>query len=264
MKWQHASLTDRGRVRPRNEDALLARPERCLFAVADGMGGHAAGDVASALAVATLDAAIPRAPSPRIAADTLATRLQAAFQAAHETILEQAARQREQAGMGTTLTALAPLRSSAECVIAHLGDSRAYRLRHGVLVQLTHDHTWVQQQVDAGKLSPVQARSHPWSSVLTRVLGGGEPGSADIIVTDAAPGDLFLLCTDGLSSVLADGDLAVLLAQPLPLPHLAAQLVEAALLRGGPDNITVVLLRAETLVGDGPGAHLRAPSPSQP
>ena len=260
MKWQHVALTDRGRLRPRNEDALLARPERHLYAVADGMGGHAAGDVASALAVATLDAALPRAPSPRIGPDALGNRLRAAFQAAHDAIIAQALQQREQSGMGTTLTALAPLRSRPQCVIAHLGDSRAYRLRDGRLVQLTRDHTWVQQQVDAGKLSALQARSHPWASVLTRVLGGGEPGAADIIVTDAAPGDLFLLCTDGLSSVAGDADLAALLVQPLPLEALAQQLLQAALLRGGPDNITLILLRADSLVGARLRPHLASES----
>jgi protein phosphatase len=250
MNWEHAALTDRGRLRPRNEDALLARPERFLFAVADGMGGHAAGDVASALAVASLDAALPRAPSPRIGPETLGFRLRAAFQAAHDAIMEQARRQPEQAGMGTTLTAFAPLRSGPLSVIAHIGDSRAYRLRAGLLTQLTRDHTWVQQQIDGGKLTAVQARNHPWASVLTRVLGGGEPGVADIILTDTAAGDLFLLCSDGLSSVVDSADLTAVLVQALPLEALAQQLIEAALLRGGPDNITVILLRpTEALEG---------------
>ncbi|HSJ15930.1 MAG TPA: PP2C family serine/threonine-protein phosphatase [Longimicrobiales bacterium] len=260
MKWQYAALTDRGRLRRRNEDALLALPGRRLFAVADGMGGHAAGDVASALAVATLDAALPRAPSARLGAARLGARLRAAFQAAHEAILEQSSRQPEQAGMGTTLTALVPLRATPACVIAHLGDSRAYRLRDGRLAQLTHDHTWVQQQVDAGKLTAPQARSHPWASVLTRVLGGGEPGVADIVIAEVDPGDLFLLCTDGLTSVTVDAEIATLLSQSLPLPELAQQLVDAALLRGGPDNITVILLRADALVAARLRPHLRAHS----
>jgi serine/threonine protein phosphatase PrpC len=146
--------------------------------------------------------------------------------------------------MGTTLTALAVLRSEPGCVIAHVGDSRAYRLRDGELRLLTHDHTWVQQQVDLGMLSPAQASSHPYGSVLVRVLGGGgEPGPADVILADFLSGDLFLLCTDGLSGVVAHSDLQAILAQPLTADELADQLVAAAHVRGAPDNITLVLLR---------------------
>lgn len=240
MPWIHASLTDRGRRRPRNEDALLVHPERRLFAVADGMGGHAAGDVASRLAVATLAASFPRAPSTRIGRETLGRRLLAALSNAHQAILAQGVALPEQAGMGTTLTAFAPL-ARAGALIAHIGDSRAYRLRHGHLEQLTRDHTWVQQQVDAGMLTRGAARSHPWSSVLVRVLGG--PGEAELYHVDVRDGDRFLLCTDGLCGVVEDADLEAIVAQPLPLDNVALHLLEAALLRGGPDNITLVLLQ---------------------
>lgn len=245
MTWEYAARSDRGLRRRRNEDALLVAPERRLFAVADGMGGHPAGDVASALAVATLGAAIPRAPSPRIGEAALARRLRVAFAAAHSALIAHGRAQPSCYGLGTTMTALAPLRSQAGCVIAHVGDSRAYLLRAGQLRQLTHDHTWVQEQVDLGMLSPAQAASHPYASILLRVLGGGgDPGPADIHVETFQPGDLFLLCTDGLSGVIAAADLQALLARDLPLPVLADQLVAATLLRGAPDNLTLVLLRA--------------------
>lgn len=242
MDWHSAGLTHRGLRRDRNEDALLVSPAPRLYAVADGMGGHAAGNVASRLAVDALEREFVRAPSPRIRAPALARRLLAAFDAANEVILEHAARHPECAGMGTTLTALCPLVAAPRCVIAHVGDSRAYRLRAGVLDQLTQDHTWVQQQVDAGMLTPLQARHHPLSSVLSRVLGTAAVGPADTMVVDAAPGDLFLLCSDGLTTMVDDADLRELLQRDVPLGRHAHELIEAANVRGGVDNTSVILL----------------------
>lgn len=245
MRWQAAALSDRGRRRPRNEDAFLLRPDARVFAVADGMGGHAAGDVASQLAIRCLSDAFPRPPSPQIQPTTLSRRLLAAFEAANATLLRYASEHPECSGMGTTLTAVAALRAAPQCVVAHVGDTRAYRLRNGTLAQLTADHTWVQQQVDAGMLSPLQARHHPWAPLLNRVLGTPALGPADTYVVDATAGDTFLLCTDGLTGLVDDNDLAALLARPLSLEEHVRDLVAAANLRGGHDNITVVLLRAE-------------------
>lgn len=242
MHWFASGLTHRGLRRGRNEDALLVRPASRLYAVADGMGGHAAGDVASRLAVDILGAAFARAPSRRILAPALTTRLLAAFDAANAAILSHSSRNPDCAGMGTTLTALCPLVAVPQCVIAHVGDSRAYRMRAGELSQLTHDHTWVQQQVDAGMLTPPQARHHPLSSVLNRVLGTAAVGPADTMVVDAAPGDLFLLCSDGLTTMVDDRDLRTLLLRDVTLEQHAHELIEAANLRGGDDNISVVLL----------------------
>jgi serine/threonine protein phosphatase PrpC len=245
MHWEYFARTDLGLRRRRNEDAVLALPACRLYAVADGMGGHAAGDVASALALATLAAAFPGPPSPRIKAETLARRLQEAIDTAHQALVAQGRQHPAQLGMGTTITALATLVAEPACVIAHVGDSRAYRLRNRELLQLTHDHTWVQAQVDAGILTPLQAASHPYRNVLVRVLGGGgEPGPADVVSADAEPGDVFLLCTDGLCGVVANEDLETMVGRELPLATIAHQLVDAALLRGAPDNVTLVLLRA--------------------
>ena len=242
MQWRAVAQTDRGRQRPRNEDAFLLRREANLFAVADGMGGHAAGDVASRLAIQYLSDAFPRAPSPLITAPTLSRRLVAAFESVNNVLLQHAESHPACAGMGTTLTALVPLRATAQCVIAHIGDSRVYRSRAGELVQLTTDHTWVQQQVAAGTLTPVEARHHPYAPVLTRVLGTPPPITPDTYVVDTLPGDIFLLCSDGLTAMVEDEDLAVMLARALPLEQHARDLIDAANLRGGRDNITTVLL----------------------
>lgn len=245
MKWNMAGLSDRGKRRRRNEDAQLAVPSSRIFAVADGMGGHAAGDVASRLAIDVLRRTFSRAPSPRIGPAALARRLIEAFDRANGAILDHAARNRECAGMGTTLTALAPLTAADQCVIAHVGDSRAYRYRQGELLQLTHDHTWVQQQVDAGMLSPAEARHHPLASVLSRVLGTPEVGPADTIVASAEPGDVFLLCSDGLTTMLDDPDVRAIVDRRATLDGCVRDLVDMANERGGFDNITVLLLAAE-------------------
>jgi len=242
MKWTGVGLTDRGLHRQRNEDALLLRPAARIYAVADGMGGHAAGNVASRIAIDVLAQGFERPPSNRIAAGTLARRMLDIFDTANEAILEHAATHPECGGMGTTLTAISPLAQRPQCVIAHIGDSRAYRLRGDSLLQLTRDHTWVQQQVDAGTLTQVQARHHPLASVLSRVLGTAAVGPADTIVVDVEPGDRLLLCSDGLTTMIDDADLRVLLGRDVPLEQCARELVDAANLRGGLDNITVVLL----------------------
>ena len=254
FRWDAAAATHRGRVRRRNEDSFLTRPERRLYAVADGMGGHAAGNVASALAVATLDAAIPRAPSPRIGAATMSKRLRAAVDAANAAVLQRAAARPSEAGMGTTLTVLSPLVALNACVIAHVGDSRAYRYRAQAaglataaaqrLTQLTRDHTWVQQQVDAGALTAAQARVHPKSNMLTRVIGMDDVGRADVVVSDVLAGDVFLLCTDGLTGMLTDPEIEAILARATELQSTCDELVDAANAAGGRDNVTVVLIRA--------------------
>ncbi|MEO5509171.1 MAG: protein phosphatase 2C domain-containing protein [Longimicrobiales bacterium] len=237
-------------MRRRNEDAVLLRQERLLYAVADGMGGHAAGNVASALAIASIDAAFPRTPSSRIGMPRITTRLKDAFADANEAIILRAGQRPSEAGMGTTLTAVFTMRLEPSIVIAHIGDSRAYRLRHtgtdAGFLQLTQDHTWVQQQVEAGALTADQARVHPWSSILTRVLGMEQPGEPDIIYATAMPGDTLLLCSDGLTAMLTDTAIAGILAQPAGLSDIAAQLIDAANAAGGRDNTTVVLLRASS------------------
>lgn len=243
MRWESAGRTDLGLVRETNEDALLVAPERGLYAVADGMGGHAAGEVASRMAIEVLDRSFAGAPAPATAEEAVA-RLRPIFAGASAAILERGTAEREKQGMGTTMTVLVQPRLDAPAVLGHMGDSRAYLLHAGELRQLTRDHTWVQEKVAEGTLTPQQAREHPFRNVLTRVLGAVEPGEADVLVQPLVPGDVVVLCSDGLSGMVDDADLAAILAQDLPAEVLADQLVGAARLRGGYDNITAVVVRA--------------------
>ncbi|MEJ2216019.1 MAG: protein phosphatase 2C domain-containing protein [Gemmatimonadota bacterium] len=238
MSWQHAQRSDTGRVRPQNEDSLLVRPDLGVYAVADGMGGHAAGEVASAIAVQTIEreaeTAVERGAGPYdVAADAVRT--------ANTAILDEARRDAAKQGMGTTASVLITP-DDARFRIAHVGDSRVYLLRDEALSQLTVDHTGVHEQVRRGALTEEDARRHPFASVLTRVLGTDVVVDVDLIDGDARPGDLFLICSDGLTAVLDDAALHVVLGRPDSLQARADALVRAAIEGGGPDNITVVLV----------------------
>lgn len=225
-----AVRSDVGLLREGNEDAAYAGPS--LLAVADGMGGHVAGEVASRLAIESI-AGLEAAPD----ADPLAA-LQAGVDQAQDRIRERIAEQDALEGMGTTLTAL--LWGDGQLGLAHIGDSRAYRLRDGELARLTHDHTYVQELVDAGRITPAEADVHPQRSVLTRVLDGRSALDPDLSRLDARPGDRYLLCSDGLSGVVSDETIAGVLGQG-DAEGAADRLVELALRGGGPDNVTVVV-----------------------
>ncbi|NIP79075.1 MAG: protein phosphatase [Gemmatimonadetes bacterium] len=218
----------------------MLRPDRGLFAVADGMGGHAAGDIASRIAVDVLDER-----TTGLGSDA-EERLRDSLSAGHEAILKAARADPALQGMGTTLTVLhaAPV----GCVIAHVGDSRAYRWRDGALEQLTRDQTWVQEQVDAGLLAPERARDHPFSAMLTCALGIEEVElDVQLLSPPCETGDTYLLCSDGLTARLDDHDLRqVLLEHDDDLDTAADALVEAANQAGGPDNITVALVRLDS------------------
>ena len=239
MGLDAAVLTDTGRVRSGNEDAFLAAPERALFAVADGMGGHAGGEVASRMAVEIVDEALRMAerdaPRERV--------LREALERANRAILERAAGDVALSGMGTTLTVVEI--GADDALIAHVGDSRAYRVRDGRLELLTVDHTVVQGYVELGQISRAQARTHRYRHILTRALGTDEALEVDVLRVPLRPGDLLLLCSDGLTTMVEDGDVEAILAQHRPLDELARQLVDAANLRGGEDNVTVVLVRLD-------------------
>lgn len=228
-----------GQGRDRNEDALLQRPDRVLVAVADGMGGHAAGDIASRVAVDVIDDATAHVPD-RDRAD----HLRDSVRDAHDAILRAARAEAGLHGMGTTLTVLHIDPDGDTGLIAHVGDSRAYRWRAGAIHQLTKDQTWVQQQIDAGRLTPEQARRHPFSAMLTCALGIEDVDlDVQIIDLEPRPGDLFLLCSDGLTAELTDDEIRQQLTDHDDLDAAAGRLVDAANDAGGSDNITVVLLR---------------------
>jgi protein phosphatase len=240
MKLETHAATDRGQLRSNNEDAYLVLAQQRVFAVADGMGGHAAGEVASQLAIDSV--AQLRVPSDATAAD-LSELLTSAIVRANQTISEDGERVVAHSGMGTTLTALGVTADLQTAVLGHVGDSRAYRLRGGELEQITRDHTWVQEQIESGALAPAQARSHLYAGVLTRALGTQEAVEVDTSVLEIESGDVYLLCSDGLTGMVADESIAAILRNDGSLAESADRLITEANARGGRDNITVVLVR---------------------
>jgi PPM family protein phosphatase len=238
--------TDTGRQRRANEDSLLASAP--LFVVADGMGGAQAGEVASRIAVESFQLGLSDSTAPELALAQLAREANARI---HE--LSQA--NAEQAGMGTTLTAAYV--GERDVAIAHVGDSRAYCLRDGQLVRLTDDHSLVDELMRQGRLTPEEAVEHPQRSVITRALGPEGTVEVDTRSFAARPGDVYLLCSDGLTTMLSEEQIAaVLLAHPR-LRDAGEMLIAAANDAGGRDNITVVLLRLEEvqIAGQPPPVH---------
>lgn len=222
-----------GVVRTGNEDAGLA--DSRLLAVADGMGGHAAGEVASAAVVQTLADAITDLPADREAA---AAWIVERINDAHNRVGDLVAEEPEHRGMGTTLSAV--LACDDGCVLAHVGDSRVYTLRGGQLWQASTDHTFVQTLVESGEITEEQAAHHPRRNLLMRAIDGVHAVDVDVIALDLQVGDRVLLCSDGLTGVLPDSTIAELL-QTEDLTLAVAQLIDFALAGGAPDNVTVVL-----------------------
>ena len=230
---EHFHDSDLGRQRRGNEDSYYVRSP--LFVVADGMGGAQAGEVASALAVQQFENGLPDGEDPR-------TALAALIQAANVRIHEQARSDSERAGMGTTTTAA--YLSGEVVVIAHVGDSRCYLLRDDDLIRLTRDHSLVGELVARGKLTEEQAESHPQRSVITRALGAYPDVEVDVEVFPARAGDLYLLCSDGLTSMVHEPQLKSLLAdRGRSLEQIGRELIATANEAGGRDNITVILFR---------------------
>jgi protein phosphatase len=230
------SATDVGLKRQRNEDSVLMRPEAGLWAVADGMGGHGGGDVASRMAVDSL----ARFVEGETAAERLAT-LERAVIAANNA-MRAYAKAHGRAVMGTTLVAL--LASQEHFAVLWCGDSRAYLLRGGILRQLTRDHSETQDLVDRGVLDPAEAKTWPRRSVLTRALGATEHPLLDLVSDRLEPGDAILLCSDGLTNHCEDSDIAEALAGEDPQAVCDA-LIALTLARGASDNVSAVALRCE-------------------
>lgn len=235
--WIFAGATDIGRVRARNEDSLAWDEDAGLLVLADGMGGYAGGDVASAIAV---DAVMRTLTG--VAAGNALKRVRASVGKANREILEAAAKQPEYQDMGTTLV-LAWFRGD-RIVTANVGDSRVYRLRGGELSQLTVDHTVVQEQIAAGLVSEEEARFLSGRGLLTQAVGVDPEVEADIREEGVQPGDLYLLCSDGFYDMLGKDEIAAALAQPAAdLDEKARELVRLANEQGGYDNISVLLAR---------------------
>lgn len=244
--------TDLGRIRENNEDKyefFIPEDEDTLalkgafYAVADGMGGHAAGQIASELALKTAIKAYYSDSSP-----ILEESLRAAFQTANALIYDAARAISERAGMGTTMTALV-LRGE-EAFVAHVGDSRCYRLRGGKLEQLTEDHTWVNEQVKRGLMSREEAELSPFRNVITRSLGNTPSVEVDILSDELKVGDVFLLCSDGLTGEVSDDEIRDALLKSPP-SKAAWDLVELALDHGGRDNCTVLIVAIRDIIKPG-------------
>jgi protein phosphatase len=231
LSLRYAARSDVGLVRSGNEDSGYAGPR--LLVVADGMGGHAAGEVASSLVVASI-AVLDDDDQGGDLLDALADAVSGADVALRRTIDDDTALE----GMGTTLTAL--LWSGSRVGLAHVGDSRAYLLRGGDLLRLTHDHTYVQSLVDAGRISAEEAENHPRRSLLTRAMDGRNPAMPDLSVREVRQGDRFLLCSDGLTGVVSESTMADELSNGTPA-EAAERLIALALRSGAPDNVTVVV-----------------------
>ncbi len=247
--WRGAGATDRGHLRTSNQDAFAILNDRRLWVVADGMGGGPGGDIASRIAVDSFVAGTT-ADLGTTTGHTIAGTLTRAMQAVNETIRAEAARRRELTGMGTTLVAVHISSTSSPsaplATVAHVGDSRAYLIRGDRITALTRDHSWVEEQVRRGIIPPAHAAGHPMRHVLSRALGSQATVEPDVSSQALQAGDRLLLCTDGLTKMLADDEiLEVFLQNPKADPVLCQALVDAANRRGGEDNVTVVVIGEE-------------------
>ena len=231
---EHHAFTDTGQQRRHNEDAYYARTP--VFAVADGMGGAQAGEVASHAAVEAVAAGLPEAGTPE-------DRLAAVVRRANEEIFRMSREDDSRAGMGTTLTAVHV--GESDIAIAHVGDSRAYRFRDGELSRLTEDHSLVEEMRRRGQLTAEEADEHPQRSIITRALGPEPDVLVDTRSWAAHDGDVILLCSDGLTSMISEAQVAEILREAGGLEQAGRALIAAANRAGGRDNITVVLLRLE-------------------
>ena len=241
MQLTHAANTHVGMVRSGNEDAMHAEADasRGIYIVADGMGGHAAGEVASAMAIETTAAHIRRASDEAVPG--LGPVLTEAVKEANRAIYQRTLAEPDKQGMGTTATALVV--GQGQWIVGHVGDSRIYLLRDGTFTQVTRDHSYVQEQVDAGYLTPEQAKYHPFSNVITRCVGVAQEVVPDVIKGELRAGDTFLLASDGLTGMVDDPVLSRILAsRPSPGPMVDAMIREANR-GGGVDNITAIVVR---------------------
>jgi len=232
LALRYAIRSDVGLLREGNEDSAYAGPH--LLAIADGMGGHAAGEVASSVAISALTGLDSDVP-----VDHMLDALAAAVAAANSTLHKMSVEDPSVEGMGTTLTAL--LWSGSTVAVCHIGDSRAYLLRDGEFHQITRDHTLVQSLVDDGRLSPAQAATHPQRSLVMRALQSGTEAEPDLSIIEAEADDRYLLCSDGLSDVVSEDTLRETLTRYTDREQAVTQLIELAIRGGGPDNITCIV-----------------------
>lgn len=250
MQVKAYGLTHVGRQRQHNEDSFLVADDAHLYLVADGMGGHAAGEIASRIAVDSIsefilhtkedDGTWPHAYDEHLKRST--NRLMAALKMANSRVLEAMKKDARLRGMGTTVVAC--LADEDTMSVAHVGDSRAYLIRDGVLSRLTNDHSWVFEQVQAGMLTPEEAEKHPLRNVITRALGGALQVTPDASETVSQPGDVYLLCSDGLTGMVPEEEiLRAVKDNADDLEKACRVLIDTANERGGLDNVTAILVK---------------------
>lgn len=235
MRFECASRTDVGLKRKINEDSIYADPERGLWVVADGMGGHEAGEVASAMVVDALRS-LPDCDD----LDEFADRAIEAVQRTNGQLIQLARSGERQQTIGTTVVGLAVANGAFRCF--WMGDSRAYLLRGGRLERVSHDHSLVQNLIDAGMLKPEDAEAHENANLITRAVGVADKAEVDLVAGEALPGDLFLLASDGLTRVVPDDELAAELERSSPADA-ADRLIETVLARGAPDNVSLIIAK---------------------
>lgn len=235
--WQYCALTDTGARRKHNEDSVMSAPELGLWAVADGMGGHEAGDVASGMIVDAL-ASIKRPENFSLFVDAVELTLQKTNQA----LRDHSEKQYAGRTMGSTVVALLIGDGYGACMWA--GDSRLYRFRNNTLEQLSRDHSQVQRLVDAGLLAAEDADAHPNANVITKAVGGAVHLAVDVVMLDVQPGDRFLLCSDGLYNELNPDEIAVRFSVGA-VEEVARQLLQGALEKGARDNVSVIVVEAD-------------------
>lgn len=245
MELQYAALTDVGRVRTNNEDAVLVDAERGLAVLADGMGGYNAGEVASALAVELIASEMGRWLDEAAAvasARDVRRAMEICVDNANRAIFDAANTHAAYAGMGTTL-AMVVVRGDL-ALVGHVGDSRVYRLRGDLLRQLTRDHSLLQEQIDIGLITPAEAATSGSRNLVTRALGVEDTVLLDVQQTELHPGDQLLLCSDGLNDLVRDEEIAAILSDTDGLQDKCQHLVQLANERGGRDNVSVILVKA--------------------
>jgi len=247
VRLLHAARTDVGMIRSGNEDhyAAEADPQRGLFIVADGMGGHAAGEVASEMAVQIVVRELTEIRD--LETNGVERRVTESLKTANHAIHERTLTEVDKQGMGTTVSVL--IIAGRRYLIGQVGDSRVYLLRDGALTQLTKDHSYVQEQVDAGFLTPEQARYHPYSNVITRCVGASQDVEPDIYRGEVKIGDVFLVASDGLTGMVDDRRLQTLLLSRTTPDRKVHQLIQEANGRGGLDNITAIVVEVADVDG---------------
>ncbi|MBI1293038.1 Stp1/IreP family PP2C-type Ser/Thr phosphatase [bacterium] len=251
LKIQAAGLSDRGLKRSHNEDSLSVVPDLGLFIVADGMGGHNAGEVASRQSIESIVEFLRDVPSdaeswPVPADDNLSeaeNRIVGAVKLANRDVCKLSMEHPEYHGMGTTLVGMLLDPDNHGMAIAHVGDSRAYRLRDGKFHKITLDHSWVEEQLQRGIITAEEAKNHRWKNVITRALGNKLEVEVEVQSVDVRAGDLYMLCSDGLSGMVEHEELERIMLTYADLEECAQQLIRAANEAGGHDNISLILVR---------------------